>query len=220
MPGLLVAGWKAPYFPVDAKGLRVRPDLYHESRRLGSETGLDRLGTHDLRLLPRRWQAHRVRLDARSGRGLSTIAGPQQRIRLGVFPGYDIYLATDDGRIRKKLPDAPGYDAEATVNWKTGKVVYTSLASGDLDLWTMNADGSYKKQITRSLGYDGGAAFSRDGSKLVWRANHPGTPEMIARYKELLADNLTAPMKMDVSFRSTTTSISPQLRESEVDGGS
>src|SRR5437867_12453646 len=83
----------------------------------------------------------------------------------GVFPGYDIYLATDDGRIRKKLPDAPGYDAEATVNWKTGKVVYTSLASGDLDLWTMNADGSYKKQITRSLGYDGGAAFSRDGSK-------------------------------------------------------
>src|SRR5260370_963513 len=54
----------------------------------------------------------------------------------GVFPGYDIYLATDDGRIQKKLADAAGYDAEATVNWKTGKIVYTSLASGDLDLWT------------------------------------------------------------------------------------
>src|SRR5260370_963514 len=49
----------------------------------------------------------------------------------GVFPGYDIYLATDDGRIQKKLTDAPGYDAEATVNWKTGKIVYTSLASID-----------------------------------------------------------------------------------------
>src|SRR5215831_4255014 len=33
----------------------------------------------------------------------------------GVFPGYEIYLATDDGRIEKKLTNAPGYDAEATV---------------------------------------------------------------------------------------------------------
>lgn len=116
----------------------------------------------------------------------------------GVFPGYDIYLATDDGRIQKKLTDAPGYDAEATVNWKTGKIVYTSLASGDLDLWTMMADGSHKKQITSTPGYDGGAAFSRDGKKLVWRANYPKTPETMARYKELLADNLTAPMKMEI----------------------
>src|SRR5216684_3401782 len=115
-----------------------------------------------------------------------------------VYPGYDIFLATVDGKIVKKLTDAPGYDAEATVNWKTGKIVYTSLASRDLDLWTMQPDGSHKRQITRSTGYDGGAVFSRDGSKLVWRANHPKTPETMARYKELLADNLTAPMKMEI----------------------
>jgi Tol biopolymer transport system component len=115
-----------------------------------------------------------------------------------VYPSYEIYLAGDDGRIEKKLTDAPGYDAEATVNWKTGKIVYTSLASGDLDLWTMKPDGSQKKQITKSTGYDGGAAFSRDGRKLVWRANHPKTPETMARYKQLLADNLTTPMKMEI----------------------
>jgi TolB protein len=115
-----------------------------------------------------------------------------------VFPGFDIYLATDDGHIQKKLTDAPRYDAEATVNWKTGKIVYTSLESGDLDLWTMQPDGSHKKQITKTPGYDGGAAFSRDGKKLVWRANHPGTPEILAHYKELLAANLTTPMKMEL----------------------
>ena len=60
----------------------------------------------------------------------------------GVFAGYDIFEATDAGKIEKRLTDAPGYDAEATVNWKTGNIVYTSLASGDLDLWTMKADGS------------------------------------------------------------------------------
>src|SRR5215217_2375083 len=42
----------------------------------------------------------------------------------GVY-GYDIYLASDAGKIEKRLTDAPGYDAEATVNWKTGNIVYT-----------------------------------------------------------------------------------------------
>ena len=116
----------------------------------------------------------------------------------GVFPGYDIYLATDNGRILQKLTDLPGYDAEATVNWKTNTIVYTSLASGDLDLWTMRADGSHKKRITAAVGYDGGAVFSRDGKKLVWRANYPATPETMDRYKSLLANNLTAPMKMEL----------------------
>jgi Tol biopolymer transport system component len=115
-----------------------------------------------------------------------------------VFPGYDIYLATDSGQILKRLTDAPGYDAEATINRKTGRIVYTSLASGDLDLWSMNLDGSDKRQITHELGYDGGAVYSHDGRKLVWRANHPATKETTERYQELLKDNLTAPMKMEI----------------------
>lgn len=116
----------------------------------------------------------------------------------GVFAGYDIFLATDDGKIEKRLTDAPGYDAEATVNWKTGKIVYTSLASGDLDLWTMNADGSGKKQITHKPGYDGGAVFSRDGKRLVWRAGYPKNAQNLETYRALLKDNLTAPMKMEI----------------------
>jgi TolB protein len=115
-----------------------------------------------------------------------------------IYSGFDIYLATDNGQILKKLTTAPGYDAEATVNWKTHKVIFTSLASGDLDLWTMKTDGSHKKQITNATGYDGGAVFSRDGKKIAWRANHPGTPETMTRYKELLAANLTTPMKMEL----------------------
>jgi Tol biopolymer transport system component len=115
-----------------------------------------------------------------------------------VFAGYDIYLTTDDGQIQRKLTDTPGYDAEATINWKTGKIVYTSLASGDLDLWSMDLDGSNKRQITHELGYDGGAVYSHDGRKLVWRASHPSTPDAIQRYKDLLKDNLTAPMKMEI----------------------
>jgi TolB protein len=115
-----------------------------------------------------------------------------------VYPGYDIYLASTSGKILEKLTDTPGYDAEGTVNWRNRRIVYTSLASGDLELWTMNLDGSGKTQVTKDLGYDGGAVFSRDGKHLVWRANHPSDEASTARYKELLSDNLTAPMKMEL----------------------
>jgi TolB protein len=115
-----------------------------------------------------------------------------------VYPTYKIYLATDDGKILKTLAGAPGYNAEATVNRKTGKVVYTSMESGDLDLWTMNPDGSGKKQVTKTEGYDGGPVFSPDGKKIAWRANHPSTPETQKQYRDLLRENLTSPMKMEL----------------------
>jgi Tol biopolymer transport system component len=114
-----------------------------------------------------------------------------------VYPGYDIFVASLDGKIVRKLTEAPGYDAEATVNWKTRQIVYTSMASGDLDMWTMNVDGSGKRRITQSTGYDGGAFFSPDGRRLVWRGNHP-RDEALTRYKQLLSENLTTPMKMEI----------------------
>ncbi len=116
----------------------------------------------------------------------------------GVFPGYELFVADLNGKIVKKLTTMPGYDAEATVNYKTNRLIYTSMESGDLDLWSMKPDGSGKKQLTTKRGYDGGAVFSRDGKKIVWRANHPATPEGMARYDALLKENLTAPMKMEL----------------------
>ncbi|HEX5230325.1 MAG TPA: hypothetical protein VFW44_21580 [Bryobacteraceae bacterium] len=115
-----------------------------------------------------------------------------------VYPTYKIYLATDDGKILKTLANAPGYNAEGTVNFKQDRVVYTSMQSGDLDLWTMKPDGSGKKQLTKTDGYDGGPVFSHDGKKLTWRANHPTTPETEKRYHDLLSENLTSPMKMEL----------------------
>ncbi|MEO7146044.1 MAG: hypothetical protein ABI165_21325 [Bryobacteraceae bacterium] len=115
-----------------------------------------------------------------------------------VYPDYDIYLATDDGKILRNLSDSPGYDAEATINWRGRKIVYTSLESGDLDVWSMNLDGSNKVQLTSTLGYDGGAVLSRDGKKLAWRAHHPTGDAGRTEYSELLKKDLTSPMKMEL----------------------
>lgn len=62
----------------------------------------------------------------------------------------------------------------------------------------MNIDGSEVKQITFGLGYDGGAFFSPDGKKLVFRASRPQTEEEIKDYKELLAKGLVAPTNMEI----------------------
>ena len=128
-----------------------------------------------------------------------------------VHPGYDIYLAKDDGSIVRRLTEAEGYDAEATINVKGRKIVYTSKASGDLDLWSMNLDGSGKTRLTTSPGYDGGAFFSADGKRIVWRAHHPSEGAQMERYRQLLADNLTAPMKMELFVANGDGSAAKQI---------
>jgi Tol biopolymer transport system component len=62
----------------------------------------------------------------------------------------------------------------------------------------MKADGSDQKQITFGLGYDGGAFFSPDGKKLVFRASRPQTDEDIKEYKDLLSKGLVAPSAMEI----------------------
>jgi Tol biopolymer transport system component len=102
------------------------------------------------------------------------------------------------GNILSQLTNEAGYDAEATVSPKGDKIVFTSMRTGDLELFTMNIDGTDVKQITTELGYDGGAFFSPDGTKLVWRASRPQTPEAIQEYQDLLKEGLVKPTDMEL----------------------
>ncbi len=125
----------------------------------------------------------------------------RSKIRKYVWPiydSYDIYVADLNGKITKKLTNTPGYDAEATISPKGDKIVFTSMRNGDIDIYTMNIDGSNVKQITHETGYDGGACFSPDGKQIVWRASRPKTEEEVKEYKDLLAQGLVMPTKMEV----------------------
>lgn len=116
----------------------------------------------------------------------------------GVYSAFQIFYSTDDGKILKQLTQGPGYNAEATISSDGRKIVFTSSRHGDLEIYTMNADGSGAKRLTHSLGYDGGPFYSRDGKWIVYRAHHPSEPAQVARYKELLAQELVEPMRMDL----------------------
>lgn len=115
-----------------------------------------------------------------------------------IYDSYDIFMADLNGKIIKQLTNTPGYDAEATVSPKGDKIVFTSMRSGDLELYTMNIDGSNVKQITNELGYDGGAFFSPDGQQIIFRASRPKTEEEIKTYKELLKEGLVMPTQMEL----------------------
>lgn len=115
-----------------------------------------------------------------------------------IYPSYDIFIADRQGNIRRRLTEAPGYDAEATVSPDGKKMVFTSTRSGDLELYTMDLDGRNLRQITYELGYDGGAFFSPDSKQLIFRASRPKTEAEIAEYKSLLAEGLVQPTHMEL----------------------
>ncbi|MHA2621416.1 MAG: TolB family protein [bacterium JZ-2024 1] len=123
---------------------------------------------------------------------------PAGRYAWPIFPEYELFISTLDGENVERLTRNWGYDAEATVDWKTDRIVFTSYRQGDLDIYTMNADGSNLQRLTFREGYEGGAFFSRDGSRIVYRAYYPGTQGELEEYRMLLGMNLVSPPFMEI----------------------
>jgi Tol biopolymer transport system component len=107
-------------------------------------------------------------------------------------------MADLDGKIIKQLTRSKGYDAEGTLSPDGKQMIYTSDKDGDIDLYIMDLATGREKRVTNTLGYDGGAWFSPDGKKIIWRASRPKTEADIKEYKDLLAENLVAPVNMEV----------------------
>jgi Tol biopolymer transport system component len=126
----------------------------------------------------------------------------------------DIFSARRDGSQRKRLTDAPGYDAEGAYSPDGKKIVFCSLrdtppaekmtaaerkyAEADPahfgEIYLMDADGSNQRRLTDWPGYDGGPFFTPDGTRIVWRHFEPGS---------MKADVYT--MKLDGSDRRRLT---------------
>jgi Tol biopolymer transport system component len=122
-----------------------------------------------------------------------------------VYPTYRIYTVKPDGSdIQPLFPrtlkpgELPGYNGESVISPDGKKVVFTSDRGGDLDIWVMNIDGTHARQLTHTLGYDGGPWWSPDGKHICFRAYHPQTPEEIADYKSLLGQHLIRPTTLDL----------------------
>jgi aminopeptidase YwaD len=113
-----------------------------------------------------------------------------------VYESFDVYQSGIDGSNPKVIGAAPGYDAEMTWCHRGGKMVFTSMRDGDLDLYEMDEAGNVRR-LTDTPGYDGGAFYSPDCREIVWRANHP-EGAALDTYRGLLAKGLVRPTQMEL----------------------
>lgn len=129
-----------------------------------------------------------------------------------LFDSYDIYVAQPDGSNPEVLIGGPGYDAEATVSPDGRYIVYTSTRSGDLELWRYEIATGDQLQLTDTPGYDGGAFFSGDSNRLVWRASRP-EGEALQSYQTLLARGLIEPGQLNVFVANVDGSEARQVTD-------
>jgi Tol biopolymer transport system component len=132
-----------------------------------------------------------------------------------IYEGYDIFRANADGSNLRQLTNTPGYDAEGTVCPVDGSIVFTSVRDGDLELYRMDADGKNVKRLTNTPGYDGGAFFSNDCKKIVWRASRP-TGESLADFQRLLGKGLVRPTKLELYVANADGTDAKQVTQLDV----
>lgn len=75
------------------------------------------------------------------------------------------------GSLQPVVGDGKGYTAEGAIGSDGRTLLFTRLVDGEGDLFVMDLPTGQVTQIVKADGYDGGAFFSPDGARIVWRAD-------------------------------------------------
>jgi TolB protein len=73
----------------------------------------------------------------------------------------------------KRLTDNPGRDVEAVYSPRGDKIVWATDSLGNWTLWTMNDDGSDKRQLTSGRMISGWPSWSPDGQEMAYWSYDP-----------------------------------------------
>lgn len=109
--------------------------------------------------------------DARRQAEADRKSGRRRRYNWVFDQHMDIFEADLDGKHRRRLTKAKGYDAEGAYSADGKQIAFCSTRDGDPDIYVMNADGSGLRQLTNTAGYDGGPFISPNGRWVVFRSD-------------------------------------------------
>lgn len=112
----------------------------------------------------------------------------------------NIYITHIKSGHTKLLFESGEYNAESVISPNGERIIFTSAKDGDLELYTMRLNGSDIRRMTYTPGYDGGAWFSWDSKKIVWRANRPQGNDY-TDYLNLLKFGLVSPTNMQIYWQ-------------------
>ena len=127
-------------------------------------------------------------------------SGKERRYSWDYDRQFEIYEFDRDENRYRALTNTEGYDAEGSyspdgklIAFASNRLAYTEeMPAGRQeafkldpavmnDIYVMNSDGTNVRQLTETLGYDGGPFFSPDGKRICWRrfAENGATAEIM-----------------------------------------
>jgi len=113
--------------------------------------------------------------------GVGLTADSNRLVTVQSETSSSIWLApnSEANRATRLTSGAGQVDGRDGLAWTPdGKIVYASNASGNLDLWMMNADGSHQRQLTENSRINNEPAVSPDGRYLIFTSDRAGTPNI------------------------------------------
>jgi Tol biopolymer transport system component/DNA-binding winged helix-turn-helix (wHTH) protein len=122
-------------------------------------------------------EVRRITNDLSSYTGASMTADGSALVAVQTDRNPSIWVAplNDSARARQITSGAGRFDGLYGVVWMPdGRIVYTSVASGTWDIWTMNADGTGQRQLTVGTRSNYGPSISPDGRHIVFLSNRAG----------------------------------------------
>ncbi|HEY0322206.1 MAG TPA: protein kinase [Pyrinomonadaceae bacterium] len=126
-------------------------------------------------------RARKITNDLNSYTGVSLTADSNTMVARQSETVANIWIApnTDLNRPKQITTGRNGWYGLNGIGWTPdGHVIYSSSSSGNVDIWSMNADGSNQKQLTTDPQTDNEPAVSPDGRFIIFVSNRAGMPSL------------------------------------------
>jgi Tol biopolymer transport system component len=174
-------------------------------------------------------EAQRITHDLNDYGGTSLTADSRSLVTVQFDVTANVWVAPANDLMRGKQITTGKLEGDRGLTWTPdGRIVYSSIAGGNVDLWIMNADGSNQKQLTSDASQDYEPHVSPDGRYIffgsmrgalpsVWRMDIDGNNLKQITDKEDYLQDLTSDGKWVIFTSWRTTKLS--LWRVSVDGG-